>query len=159
MRAIKAAFPGIGISCDSVIVDDSLRRLRRPVVSASGPSRWHCIALWSRTHHSYYVRVENEADHPLYYKGHGRTAIVDELFVEPPIKVVRDRRKPGSGRRSISFEISVHPQDPRVGRVVTAGLHSRIYVHAYLPHRTGDPVPLPHEPGNQGYASTHCNVE
>jgi hypothetical protein len=160
MQKHRLAFPGIGIGCESVIVDGTLRRVPPPVtVRISSTDMWHCVALWSLTSHSYCVRLENEADDPLFYMDHGKSVVVGEVFVEPPIKRENNKFKPTSGRSSRAFQISAQAQNPTVGRVDTAELRSKMHVHGYLKDGISARVSLPDEPAFRGSASVRCNIE
>src|ERR1700689_146219 len=118
MRKYRNAFSGVGIGCESAVVDENDRMIPAPVTVRSNSSGMgHCVALWSLTSHSYYVLLENEADDPLFYIGHGKGVIVGEVFVEPPMKREHDKLKPASGRNSVTFQISAQTQNPSAGRV------------------------------------------
>lgn len=160
MQKYRRAFPGIGIGCESVIVDGNLRRILPPAtVRIDSSDMWHCVALWSLTSHSYGVRLENEADDPLFYMDHKKTVVVGDVFVEPPIKREPDKLKPASGPGSRTFQISAQAQNPSVGRVDSAELRSKMRVHGYLKDGISARVSLPDEPAYRGSASVYCNIE
>jgi hypothetical protein len=160
MQKYRNAFPGIGIGCESVVVDENRRRIPPPVtVRIDSSGMGHCIALWSVTSHSYYVRLENEADDPLFYIGHGKSVVDGKIFVEPPIKREYDRLKPASGRNSRIFQFSARAQNPNAGRIDTAELRSKMRVHEYLRNGTGVRLSLPDEPAYRGSTSARCCIE
>lgn len=161
MRRSRRAFPGIGIDCESVIVDRNFRRLLpTPVtVRVDSPDIWHCVALGSATRHSFYVRLENTADEPLFYIDYGAIVVVPEILVEPPLKRQRGGRNPAAGRKPRSYRISAQAQNPGNGRVCDARLRSKIEVQGYLENSTGIRFTLPDEPAFKGSASVLCRVE
>jgi hypothetical protein len=160
LRRFARAFPGVGIDCESVLVDGNNRRLERPFVPTRAIDVWHCVALWACNHHSYIVRVENEAEKPLYYvDSEQRQSIAAEFRVEPPLKRRRGEVRPTEGRNARSFRISAEPQNPAGGRVARAELRSTMRALRYFETETSNCILLPDEPAYRGFARARCSVD